>query len=248
MNRHAAVLLGRVGVAASGAVVWELLSRSLGETTLPSLGAIGRRLGEEIASGEIFHHAGVTIGEAATGLGIGTAAGIILPVVLQQNRRIDEALAPLFAGAMGIPKLALAPLLTLWLGIGFVSKVAFVAAAVFFLVFFSMAAGLRAIDPTLVAVSRTMGARGSFLLRAVLLPSTLPFLFGSLKIAVPHAITIAVVGELIVSDAGLGHLVQASAAQADSPGIFAGVFVISLLVVALTIVLERVERRVLVWR
>jgi NitT/TauT family transport system permease protein len=235
-------LVGRAAVIGIVVLGWQFLSRSLGPETLPGLIEIGRRLLEVTANGDLWRHSLATLIEAGGGLLIGGAAGVLGAVVLRRLPRLDAAFAPILAGAMAVPKLAIAPVLMLWLGIGFSAKLAFVAIGVFFPVFFSTTSGLRAIDPRLVAISRVMGGARWILAREVLLPGAIPFIFASVKVAAPHAITVAVIGEFISSNEGLGYYVHASASQADTIGILTGVTIITAIVVAVSAGLERVER------
>src|SRR5207253_5142453 len=112
---------------------------------------------------------------------------------------------PYVAAAMGVPKLALAPLLILWFGIGIVSKVVFVAAVVFFFLFFNTLAGVRAMDPKLTAAVRVLGGREWTVTREIAWYTALPYVFAGLKISLPRAIGAAVVGEFIAADRGLGY-------------------------------------------
>ena len=119
---------------------------------------------------------------------------------------------------------------------------------VFFLLFFSTRAGIRSADPRLIAMARVFGTRALMLAREVLLPAALPFVLASLKVAAPRAISAAVVGEFIAADRGLGWYIHDAMLQADTVGIFAGVVVVTLLVVAVNALLERLQRRTLGWR
>jgi NitT/TauT family transport system permease protein len=149
---------------------------------------------------------------------------------------------------MGVPKLALAPLLILWFGIGVLSKVVFVAAVVFFFLFFNTLAGVRSIDPRLAAAVRVLGAREWTVTWEVAWHTALPYVFTGLKVALPRAISAAVVGEFIAADRGLGYYINNARAMADTAGLFTGVALVTLLVLALDAALERLQARSLGWR
>jgi NitT/TauT family transport system permease protein len=244
----AAIVAGRIGLFLGLAALWQLAHAWLGAGVVADLVEIGRRIGELAASGKLARHASVTLLEAGAGLAIGAAAGFAAPFLLRLAPRLEAALDPYIAAAMGVPKLALAPLLILWFGIGLASKIAFVAAVAFFLVFFSTLSGIRAADPRLVAVARVFGARRWLLAREVLMPAAAPFVLASLKVAAPRAVSAAVVGEFIAADAGLGFYIHEAMSQADTVGIFAGVVVVTAIVVAINAALERFQRRALGWR
>ena len=235
-----------VGLAALGA--WEAAHRGLGAEWISSPADIVRRVAEIAASGALFRHTAATLTEAAVGFLLGGGAGILLPFALRLTPRLTAALDPFFAAATGVPKLALAPLIILWFGIGLVSKVAFVAAVVFFFLFFSTLAGVRSIDPRLAAAVRVLGGREWTVTWEIAWHTALPYVFAGLKVALPRAISAAVVGEFIAADRGLGYYINNARAMADTVGLFTGVTVVTLLVLAIDAGLERLQARSLAWR
>jgi NitT/TauT family transport system permease protein len=237
------ILLGLVGLA-----VWQAAHLVLGAEWISGPADIVHRVGEMAASGDLVRHTVVTLGEAALGFLLGGGAGVLLPFALRLSPRLTAALDPFMAAAMGVPKLALAPLLILWFGIGFVSKVAFVAAVVFFLIFFNTLAGVRSLDPRLATAVRVLGGREWTVTREVAWHTALPYVFAGLKVALPRAISAAVVGEFIAADGGLGYYINHSRAMADTVGLFTGVTLVTLLVLALDAGLERLQARSLAWR
>ena len=247
MTTRRVVGLTQAGLLVAGLMVWTAASRWFGAANVPSPFAVAARLAGEGTESALWEHAATTLFEAIGGLLVGLGLGISTAVALRHWSRLGDAVDPVLTSVMGLPKLALAPVVTLWFGIGLASKIAFVAFAVFFIVFFSMQTALRAVDPTLVAMARLVGAREWEVTRHVLVPSTVPFLFGTLKLVLPHSITIAVVAELIVSRAGLGYYIKTCAAQADSVGIFSGVTMVMAIVVGAGALLQRAERRWLDW-
>ncbi len=242
------ILVGRVLLGIALLALWFALSAWLGPAVIADPAAIVRRLAEIGASGLLFRHAGITLMESAIGLALGGMAGFALPFGLRLLPRLEAALEPFIGAAMGVPKLALAPLIILWFGIGLASKVAFVSAVVFFLIFFSTLAGIRAADPRLLAVTRVFGAGRWLTAREVLLPGAMPFVLASLKVAAPRAISAAVVGEFLASDRGLGYYISDATNQADTVGVFAGVVAITVVVVAVNALIERWQRHALAWR
>jgi NitT/TauT family transport system permease protein len=201
------ILAGRIALGLALALLWQALNRWLGSAVVADLVDIARRLAEIAANGLLLRHAAITLWEAAAGLAIGAAAGLALPFVLRLLPRLEAALDPFIAAVMGVPKLALAPLLFLWFGIG----------------------------RWLVA-------------REVLFPTAVPFVLASLKVAAPRAISAAVVGEFVAAQAGLGFYINESMNQADTVGVFTGVIVVTVVVVAINALLERLQRRLLGWR
>jgi NitT/TauT family transport system permease protein len=210
---------------------------------VPSPAAVGARLIALTASGELFGHTATTLIEAGSGFALGAASAIALALALRTVPRVADALAPLLSGAMSIPKIAVAPLVFLWFGVGLTGKVALVSVAAFFPVFFGTLSGLNAADRSLLSLARVMGARGPFLAWRVILPSALPFVLSSFTATLPQTVTVAVVGELIAADSGLGYYIHASGAQADLVGMLAGVVAVSGLVIALNSALARLRTK-----
>ncbi len=237
------VLLGLLSLAG-----WHALHLGLGAEWISSPADIVTRTLELAASGELLRHTVATLVEAGFGFLLGGGAGILIPFALRLSPRITAALDPFFTAALGVPKLALAPLLILWFGIGIFSKVVFVAAVVFFFLFFNTLAGVRSIDPRLASAVRVLGAREWTVTWEIAWHTALPYVFAGLKVALPRAISAAVVGEFIAADRGLGYYINNARAMADTVGLFTGVAVVTLLVLAIDAALERVQARSLAWR
>jgi NitT/TauT family transport system permease protein len=242
------IVLGRVALGAVVLAAWQGAHLALGGAWIAGPVDILRRMGEIAASGELLRHTEATVVEAALGFLLGGGAGILLPFALRLTPRLTAALDPFFAAATGVPKLALAPLLILWFGIGIVSKVAFVAAVVFFFLFFSTLAGVRSIDPRLASAVRVLGGREWTVTWEIAWHTALPYVFAGLKVALPRAISAAVVGEFIAADRGLGYYINHARAMADTVGLFTGVVLVTLLVLAVDAGLERLQARSLAWR
>ena len=206
------------------------------------------RLTTFATSGDLWHHTQYTLAAAASGFVLGAVPGLLLPVVIRRHDTVKRVLAPFVAAAYGAPKVALAPVLVLWFGIGLGSKVVLVASIVFFVVFFLTNAGLERVSDALIQAARVMGANERWIAREILWPGAAPYILAAIRVAVPQAIGGAVVGELISSNRGLGYVIQSSATDFDAAGVFTGVTVLTLIVVGLSAVLDRAERRALSWR
>lgn len=242
------IVWGRLLVGLASLAVWQAAHLALGADWISSPLEIVRRVVEITASGELWRHTVATLGEAAGGFLLGGVAGILLPFALRLSPRLTTALDPFFAAALGVPKLALAPLLILWFGIGLVSKVVFVAAVVFFFLFFNTMAGVRSVDPRLAAAVRVLGGREWTVTSEIAWHTALPYVFAGLKVALPRAIGAAVVGEFIAADRGLGFYINNARAMADPVGLFTGVTVVTVLVLVIDAALERLQARSLAWR
>lgn len=242
------VPLGRIAVGAAGIVLWQIASNAMGSEWLPGPAAVLVRIWQLTVSGELVRDTLVTFWEAVAGMLLGGATGAVLPFILRLSPRLMTALEPLISAGFGLPKLALAPLFILWFGIGITTKVVFVASIVFFLMFYNGLAGILSVDPRLIAMLRVAGASEWVISREVVWNTAKPFLFSGLKIALPRALSGAVVGEFIAADSGLGWYIQNERSLNDVTGVVAGAVVVTVLVMAVNAVLQRIQARSLSWR
>jgi NitT/TauT family transport system permease protein len=241
-------LRDRLVMAVAALVAWQLASLVVGPHWVPSPATTTRRFLQLLATGELLRHSLFTVAGAGGGFLAGGVPGAVLPFLLRRAPRVTAIIDPYLVAGYGMPKLALAPLFILWFGIGLASKVALVASLVFFLIFFSTAAGVRGVDVRLVAMARVAGASERAVARHVVWPGAVPYIFAGLKISLSYAIGAAVVGELISSSHGLGYLIQAAANDFDTTTAFAGLIALTILVVAVSALVDVAERRLLRWR
>jgi NitT/TauT family transport system permease protein len=240
--------IGRIALGIAILAVWQLGTNAMGREWLPGPVDVLERVWQLAASGELARDALVTFGEAVVGMILGGTAGAALPFALRLSPRLLAALDPLISAAFGMPKLALAPLFILWFGIGITTKVVFVASIVFFLLFYNSLAGILSVDPRLVAMLRVAGASEWLITREIVWNTAKPFLFSGLKIALPRALSGAVVGEFIAADVGLGWYIQNARSLNDTTGVVAGAVIVTVLVMVVNAALQRVQARSLAWR
>lgn len=206
------------------------------------------RLYEYIASGSMLVDTWVTAKEVFFGYVIGGVIGLFAGFFLGRSPRLNEIFNPYIVAFYGVPKVALAPIFIIWFGLGLWSKVAVAALMVFFQVFYYTYLGMTSLNEEFVNLSRIMGASPSKVTTSIVLPSTLPFIFTGFKTSVPYAVIGAIVGEFTASNKGLGYFILYSGSTFDSAGLFAGVFVLVGLVVAVNWMLERAERKYMPWK
>jgi NitT/TauT family transport system permease protein len=243
------VMAWRVGLTIAGLSVWELVSgRLIKPFWISSPSAIWAQLADWIATGELWMHVEITLTETVLGFGFGAITGIAVGLALGLNRRLAAVLDPFIIAFYSLPKIALAPLFILWFGVGLLSKVVLATFVVFFLVFYNTYAGTLAVEQELVDVLRLMGATRWQIVRKVMLPSVLIWIFTGMKISVPYALIGAVVGEMMASNKGLGYLIQAAAGQYDTSGVFAALFVLMIIASGLHAVLKYSENLMLRWK
>jgi NitT/TauT family transport system permease protein len=239
---------GRIALGIAFLVVWQFGTNVMGADWLPGPVDTLARIWQITVSGRLAHDTAVTFWEAAVGMALGGAGGAALPFLLRLSPRLMAALDPFISAAFGMPKLALAPLFILWFGIGIPTKIIFVASIVFFLLFYNGLAGIMSVDPKLVATLRVAGASEWFISREIVWNTAKPFLFAGLKIALPRALSGAVVGEFIAADSGLGWYIQNARSLNDTTGVVAGAVIVTVLVIGVNAALKRVQARSLAWR
>ncbi|NQW11503.1 MAG: ABC transporter permease [Alphaproteobacteria bacterium] len=196
----------------------------------------------------ILSHAGVTVLEIVLGLALGTAVGLAAATTLAMARGIRPWLLPVLVISQAIPVFALAPLLVLWLGFGLASKVAMAALIIFFPVTAAFYDGLRRVDPLWLDAARALGCRGPSLFRRVRLPAALPALASGLRVATATAPIGAVVGEWVGSSAGLGYLMLHANGRVQTDLMFAALFTLAVLSVALYAAMDAGLRRLVAWQ
>lgn len=209
--------------------LWQLESAHLDRVIFSSPFEIAQRLWEWALDGTLWLNLKVTAEEVAIGYVAGCAAGIILGLLLGSFPLVARIFDPILMAIYGVPKIAFGPLFLVWFGINITPKVVITALMVFFFMFLSTLEGVRSADPDQMRAVRLMGASPLQLRVLVVVPAALPSILLGLKLAIPEALIGAIVGELIVSNQGIGYLVQFSASQLDSAGVFAGLFVLMVL-------------------
>jgi NitT/TauT family transport system permease protein len=209
---------------------------------------IGRTIGGWIASGFIYPHLVATIQEAVIGLAIGIVAGVVIGVLLAFSPLLADLLQPLLVVFNAMPRIALAPLFIVWLGIGLASKVAMVVSLVFFIIFFSTYAGLRDVDVNLINHVRVMGGTRRDLVRHVLFPSALTWIFASLRTCVGFAVIGAILGEYLGADRGIGWIVQYGESLFNANMVLSGLVVLMVFVAVLDGSLGWLEGRFSHWK
>jgi len=229
--------------------IWETAGRAglLNPMYLPSPSQIGAALVDLFGSGRIWTHLEATFTAALVGLALGLGAGILLGVLGALAPLIAELLEPVMTLLNAIPRVILAPLFVIWLGIGIASKVALAFILVAVLIFFTVFSGIRQVDRRLVERVVTLGGGRWALVRHVYLPSVAAWVMGNLKVAVGFAFTGAVVGEFVAASRGLGYLLSFAQSTYNSALMLALVLLIMVVVLAIFAIAGRLEKYLLRW-
>jgi NitT/TauT family transport system permease protein len=213
-------------VAGSVLMLWELGVRwaQVPEVILPAPSSI---LNVAVESREILlRHAIPTTLESAGGFLLASVAGILIAILLTYSEIARQALFPNLVFFQLIPKIALAPLFIMWLGIGAESRLAFSVFISIFPIIIATTAGLSSTDPNAVRLCRALTASEWQIFKAVRFPSALPFIFSGMKIGITLAIIGVIIGEFITSQRGLGYLIIFATSRADTVVAMAAIVVL----------------------
>lgn len=189
----------------------------------------------------------LTLGEALAGLALGTLAGIAAATLLGFWPRLERGVMTLAILVKSTPLVAIAPLLTIWLGFGVLPKIIITGLLTFFPVLVNALSGLGAADPALLDTFHSWHASRGEIYRHVRVPTALPYLFAALKISGPLALIGAVVAEWTGASGGLGRIMWLAYTNLNLPYLFAAVFILAAAGMALYATVNWAERRVVFW-
>ena len=248
-EHNLAIRAGQVAIAAALLLIWHIASGHwIDPFFISSPAAVAVKLWTWGVDGTLWHAFSYTFKAMMIGFVIGSLAGFSTGFVLGRSDILARLFDPFITAVYCMPKIALAPLLILWFGIGIESKVAMAALIVFFLVFLNTFSGVRDVNPLYLQVTSIMGANAWQQLRLVIFPSAAAWVLTGLKVSVPYALIGAVVGELISSNRGIGFLIGQASGIFDTAGVFAGLAVLAATGIILNAGLKRLETRLLRWR
>lgn len=228
-------------------VIWELAANytNVPEYILPAPTSIVSRMFH--SWGVLSNATWVTTTEILIGFGVGVALGIALAIPIAYSNVVRNTLYPLIVASQAVPKIAVAPLLVLWLGFDLTPKVVVTALMVFFPVTVTAAEGLSSVDPSLLDLLKSVNASRAQIFFRVRFPHALPQIFAGLKIGITLAVVGAVVGEWVGADSGLGYLLVYANTLLDSTLLFAALLLLIALGVVLFLIVGLLERVLLPW-
>ena len=250
MHSRATVAACRVGLAVVLLGAWESAAAAgaIDPFFFSRPSDIAERIGAWVFSGTLWRHLVATLEESMLGLVIGGAVGVTTGFALARSPFAAQVLEPYIMMLNAVPRVVLAPLFLLWFGLGIWSKVALAVTLVFFVMFFSTYQGVREANRVIIDNVRMLGATERQLVQHVLIPSALSWIFSSLQVSLGFAMVGAVVGEYLGATRGLGYVIAQAEGTFDTTGVFAGMFVLSIVVVSASAGVSRLERWLLRWK
>jgi ABC-type nitrate/sulfonate/bicarbonate transport system permease component len=263
---HERLLLGVLGVVLF-LVVWEGLGRGWWADLLaPLLGKSAEALRLKpifvsspsavakaaytlyFVTGEIWPHLATSAGELAVGLSLAAVIGIPCGLVVGRYRLLSAAFEPFMSAFNATPQIAFLPLIVMWIGTGFISRVLIIYLLTVLPILINAHAAVRTVDPRLLTVARSFGASETFVFRSIILPSAVPFVLAGLRLAIGRGMIGIVVGELYGSAIGVGIMINRAGSLFQTDKVFVGVLTIAAAGLALSELVRRTEQRVEIWR
>jgi NitT/TauT family transport system permease protein len=236
--------------AAVGALLlagWEVIGRTTGGTWTSRPSLIAVKLAGWL-QGSLYPHLATTLIEVVTGVAFGVALGALAGLVLGRSPVAAGILRPIVVAFYSVPLVALAPLFIMFFGLDMLPKIVLVAIVVFFLLFFNTFAGAISVEQELIAQIDLMGSNRRERFQKVVAPACMPWIIGGIRTAMPYALVAATTGEMLAARRGLGFLLSDAASQFDMTSLYAALFVLMLLGLAVAELTGWVERHLLRWR
>src|SRR5215475_3736920 len=236
----ALIVLGLLGIWEGYVRLWAVPKWLLPAPSVITMTLVGSR-------DLLLDHTLVTFLEVIVGFGLALLGGVLLACAIAMSRTLERVLYPFVIASQMVPIIVIAPLLLIWVGYGLAPKVIVVALTAFFPIVVNMVDGLKSVDPDVVNLLRTMGASRWQIFVKVQVPTSLPFLFSGLRVAMAVSIIGAVIGEWMGSSQGLGYLMIRSKPQFLTERVFAAIVVLSVMGMALFVLVGVVEKFAIPW-
>jgi NitT/TauT family transport system permease protein len=239
----------RILLLCAGLAAWEALVRlfNIPRYILPAPSLVAMALYRGVSSMVYIDNLWITLAETLLGFALGTALAFLLGTMVALSRRFEYYLYPFIVMFQALPKVALAPLIVVWFGLGLSSKVMNAALIAFFPLMVNTILGLRSADEDRVNLMRSLGASETQIFWMLRLPGALPFIMAGLEVAMIFSLIGAIVAEFVGAQSGLGVLIQSLNFSADIAGVFSVLLILSILGLILNQAILLVRRRVLFW-
>lgn len=230
-------------------IIWEMIARL--EIIRPLLISSPSRIVN--AAGWLFAHGfaadiGISLLEFLLGYALAVFIGVPLGLAMGWYPRFNAALDPFTQALNATPRVALLPVIMIWLGIGLASKTAVVFLGAFFPILLSGVSGVQNCDEQLMNCARSFGATDRQILRTLILPSSIPWLITGMRVGVGRAVVGVVVAELIAATAGIGHMMSIAGATFQTDKVFVGIILLAGFGWATSSILRRIENRYQAWK
>jgi ABC-type nitrate/sulfonate/bicarbonate transport system permease component len=231
------------------AIAWEALARSGTFTPyqLPALSTVLERIWSDGVNGDLWINTGLTLYRALTAFGICAVGGVVIGMAMSRNLFAHWFFDPIVSVGFPMPKIAFLPVIILWLGVYDVPKITMATVDAIFPVIAATVIAIDGVEKELIWSARNMGASNRELLTQIVLPAAFPQIMTGLQVALPLALIVTVVAEMLMGGYGLGGAMMTASRFANSAGVFAGIVEIAVVGYFLVKAMSLIRRRLLIW-
>jgi NitT/TauT family transport system permease protein len=245
-RRLANVLMPSVGIIVLF-VIWQLVTTafSIPDYLLPQPIAVVQRIARDWV--QILDAARYTLFEILVGFAASIVIGVPLAFVIVLSKTLERIVMPMTVASQAIPKVAIAPILVVWLGFGLLPKIAISFLIAFFPIVVSTVTGLKSVELEMIDLVKSMGAGTTKIMLRVRAPAALPHMFAGFKVAICLSVVGAIVGEFVGSDHGLGYLLLTATGTLDGPLVWSALIILIAIGVTLYMIVAKIERMTIRW-
>jgi NitT/TauT family transport system permease protein len=240
--------LTQLGFVAAILVSWEVAGRRLGDFFLAPPSSVIGAAGEVISSGELVRATGDSLSSLFVGFGLSAVIGVGFGYLMGWYKPVAKVMDPFVNATYVIPVAAMVPVIIIWFGLGFTSRVLTIMLFCVFEILVSTYTGVRNVDPMLIDVARSFGATRMDLFRKLLFFASLPYIFAGLRMGASRAIKGMVIAELLFAVTGLGGAIQTASNYYRTDKVFVYVIVIALVGVVMAGAIQLTEHLVTPWK
>jgi ABC-type nitrate/sulfonate/bicarbonate transport system permease component len=228
---------------------WELLARTgtVSEFMLPAPSLVLARIGEDITSGDVFLNIALTLYRTFVGFALAAIGGVALGLAMARNRTAHWFFDPIVSVGFPMPKIAFLPVFILWFGLYDGSKITIITVSAIFPVITATVAALRSVEKELIWSARSLGASARRAAWEIAIPAALPQILTGLQVALPTALIVTIISEMMMGGFGLGGAMMEASRLLDSTGVFAGIVETAITGHGVISAIALVRRRLLVW-
>lgn len=239
----------RFVVPAALILIWEALTRTgtISEFMLPPPSGVLTRIGEDITSGELAVNIGLTLYRAFVGFGLAAVGGIALGLLMTRSALAHWFFDPIVSVGFPMPKIAFLPVFILWFGLYDGSKITIIVVSAIFPIITATLAGLQGVEKELIWSAQSLGASRRRAAWEIAIPAALPQILTGLQVALPTALIVTIIAEMMMGGYGLGGAMMESSRLLNSTGVFAGIVETALTGHAVISAMALLRRRLLAW-
>jgi ABC-type nitrate/sulfonate/bicarbonate transport system permease component len=249
VKRQTNNMIGLVAVVIFlGAWQWASDTKVINPLFCSSPSRVWKELGNLISTGQLWPNIWVSAQEFGWGFLLAIVVAIPLGIIIGWYRPVEAVFSPFVTFMNAVPKVALLPLLIIWVGIGIDLKIAVVFLGAMIAILINTITGIKALDPQMLTMAKSFGASDFKIFRTIALPGSVPYILSGIRVGLGHALTGVVVGELYASTTGVGHLIAVAGNTFQTDLVFAGVVIIAIFGLIFTTVLTRIELHFQSWR